>query len=253
MGLGTIFRTARQLGDVSSLEGGRGVQRLATRAGGKAVSAPARGLQIHNLVLWGAFLGFINNQIRLHRSRDVYIVNAMRYAWGYEYGFTSIAAGRRKGPPGYGFFGRGMKQAIENTWQPYKGGITLDRSGLYIGGRFAADVRSIAKGNIVQRGARRLAGREGTRLIWGTISNHKINPLESIAKKAVANIRRNIRADGLVDTGALAMATQYGPSREEAFRLSRNAAKFRLMNNRSKHTGYSDIVSSWQLFIRKIA
>jgi hypothetical protein len=253
MGLTRVFRSARGLGDLSSLEGGRAMQRLGTRAVGRAASRPARGLEVHNLFMWGAFLGWVNNQIKLSRSRDVFIVNAMRYAWGYEYGFTTIAKGRRMPPPGYGFFRKGMEDSLKTAWQPYKGGITMSRSGLYIGGRFAADVRAVAKGRMLQRSATRLAGRETTRLVWGTLANPKANPMESIAKRAVANIRRNIRSASLVDTAALAMATQYGSSREEAFRKSRAAAKYRLMTQKSRHDGYSDIVHAGELFRRKIA
>jgi hypothetical protein len=203
--------------------------------------------------MWGAFLGFLNNAVKLAASKDIYIANAMSYAYGYEQGFTTIASGRRLPPPGYGFWEKGLQEAISNSWQPYKGGFAFSRSGLYIGGRFVADIRAVAKGSLVSRGARRAAGRETSRLFWGTLGRPDLNPNEVIAQRAVAAIRRNIRGALLVDTGALAMATQFAGDRHDALMLSRRAGMEKLLSKPSRYSYTGHMPSAASLYARKIA
>jgi hypothetical protein len=183
----------------------------------------------------------------------VWVVNVMRYAYGYENGFTTVASGGRIGPPGYGFFQRGLERGLKGSWQPYKGGISFNRSGLYVGGRFAADVRAIAKGKIAQRAVRRYSGRQFTRLFWGTMANKDANPMDSLAESCVREIRKNIRGVPLFDTGALTMATQWGTSKSDAVNKSREKAEYRLSTFPSRHASYTRIESQASLFKRKIA
>jgi hypothetical protein len=251
-GLGGVFRTARVLGDISSLENNDLGYRAASRGVGKLTAMPMRGMSIHGLFMWAAFLGFLNNAVKLAASKDIYIANAMRYAYGYEQGFTTIASGRRLPPPGYGFWEAGLKESITNSWQPYKGGFTFSRSGLYIGGRFAADIRAIYKGSLLSRSANRIAGRETTRLFWGTLGRPDLNPNEVIAKRAIAAIRRNIRGALLIDTTALAMATQYAGNKHDAMMLSRRAGMEKLLSKPSRYSYYGHMPSAASLYERKI-
>lgn len=253
MGLPYIFRTARLLGDKSSLQRGfsdlprRAQMRVVGRAAGKFQA----GLSVHNLIIYAQFIRWVREAVEDKYKKPVYVVNPMKYAPLYEAGFPpGFQTTRMKGPPGYRFW----SDAIVQTFSFSGGGgskkapqLKFNRSGLYIAGRFAADIRAIYKGKMVARLARRSSGRELTRFFWGTLRNPKRNVFETLAARFVANVRRNIRnADGgpLVDTEAMVMSTQMGSTVEEALAKGRAKAyeKLRRRHGMRAHQVFAEKV-----------
>lgn len=228
MGLQNVFKTARLWGDASSVS--RGFAPVGKRAGvrvlGRASGGAMAGQGVANLFIFAYFMDFLRDAVKQANARDVYIVNAMRYSKGYDTGFITIAAGRRLPPPGYRFFQDGIEEAVSGQGRRraslQKGG--LNRSGLYIGGRFTADIRAIMGGSLLARLSRRSAGRASTAFFWGTLRDPTRNPLEGIAKNAVRAIRRNIRKHNLRDTYAMGMATQWDTTLNDALQKSRSEA-----------------------------
>lgn len=231
-GIKGAFQTARFLGDTSSLSKGYDsvAARVGRRVGGRGLGKMSAGMTIANLFIWAEFLQFMRQAIEGMNAKPVYVVTMMRYAWGYNKGFKTIPTSpKRPGPPGFGFWDKGVEAAVRGDESSSSGGragsgVGINRSGIYQGGRYMADIRSVYKGDVAGRFARRTAGAETSRFFWGTLANPDRNVMEVFAKRAVKNIRRNIRDIGLVDTGALAMSVQWGNSIEEAREKSRNAA-----------------------------
>lgn len=229
MGLPYIFRTARLLGDKSSLQRGfhdvprRARMRVVGRAAGKFQA----GMSVHNLIIYASFIRWMRESIENAYKKPVYVVNAMRYAPLYESGFPpGYQTTRMRGPPGYRFWASGLEETLNPMNDPSAQipKLKLNRAGLYIGGRFAADIKAIYRGRITDRLARRASGREVTKFFWGTLRNPTRNVVEVIAKRFVANVRRNIRGFDLVDTLAMTMAVQMGDSIEDALAKSRSKA-----------------------------
>lgn len=246
MALGNVFRVARTLGDTSSLFGG-GVSGVAARAQSRVVGRGTSSLMkmdVWGLVMWAEFFGWLNTAVQVGASKDVFVGTALPYAAGYEFGFQNPSGRRTRRP----YFFPAVTQVTAETRFGRGGGSFLSlsglgpsRSGVYVGGRFFADIRSIANGSVGQRLARRQAGGEISRFFWGTLADPTRNVNEAIANRIIALSRRAARADDLVDTSALVMSIVQGNSFEEwrqkslSEGLKRSRAAGRLTGN--KFTG----------------
>lgn len=247
MALQQIFQAGRTLGDSLSVMRSaerntlnyvesRSRRRIIGSATGKAMVS----MNVAGLMMWGQFLAFLRENIEQAMAEDVWLGTIVSYAAGYELGFTDPSGGRHRRQ----YFFSGIRRAQRNNYRIPKseaggavaaateaeleaaemaggrGGsgsetVKLSRSGLYLGGRFAADIRSIFHGRVTARVARRFAGQEASRFFWGTLSNPEKNVLMVFAVSAKREIRRNIKAQGLVDTGALLNSIAIGKSERE--------------------------------------
>lgn len=214
-GIGKIFQSARFLGDTSSLTGGGtagALARIQNRAVGRGTSKLMQ-MNVFGLIMWAEFFGFLNTAVQAAAAKDVWVGTFTPYAAGYEFGFRNPVGKRRRRP----YFFQAVEQAaMEAKFGRSRSGrgasLSVSRSGVYVGGRFFADIRAVARGSVVQRGARRVAGREISRFFWGTLKNPNRNVNHAIANRIITLSRRAARSDNLVDTGALVMSIQQADS-----------------------------------------
>lgn len=207
--VGQVFEAAQSLGDVSSLNTlGSAAERFRSRvigkAAGKAVGGVNMVLGVFGLLAWAEFFNWLTDQIRIDAAEPRAVGSFASYAAGYELGFEN--------PPGSGienqprpFFGPAI-QKIQNQFFSGSGPqkpFSLDRSGLYVEGKFLTDLRSVVRGDIPGRVGRRGAGAATSRFFWGALTNPDKNFLETLAKRIAREARKNIEQQGLVDTGAL--------------------------------------------------
>jgi hypothetical protein len=102
------------------------------------------------------------------------------------------------------------------------------RSGLYEGNRYVGDIKAFAKGDILGRGARRMAGRASASFFWGTLMRPGNNPVHAFMEMVRMQVRRNIKEMALIDTGVLRESFMLGDTLEEALENSRKAIIDRL-------------------------
>lgn len=231
-GLSRIFQTARLFGDASSLRGGARAtgRRVGRRAAGRFLGKSLFGMNIFGLIMWAEFFTWLRNAVELAAGKDFWVGTVLAYAPGYEFGFTNPVGQRRHRPF---FFDARDRVLTERTFgsrlraQPISG----SRSGIYAGGRFLADIRSVANGRIVARAGRRAAGAAASRFFWGTLAHPDRNIFELMARRTQMLARENIQAQGLIDSGALWESIQTGPTFDAMAAASEDAASGALMDS----------------------
>lgn len=240
---------ARALGDTSSITSSSVTERVRHRIMGKIAGRSMMGLGVFGLVAYAEFLQWLTNAVRRAAAKEMYLGTVITYASLYEFGLFGnvqskefpadkepgrrVTGGSTRGYRHAPFFEPGVRQAIAKR---SKGSSPISvpkggRSGLYEGGKFVADLRSIVRGDITQRFARRAAGASSSRFFWGALANPDHNILEALAKQAKTEVRRKIKEQDLIDTRALLDSIQYGESIEEMKSLSRRRATMRLVQH----------------------
>lgn len=237
--LSGIYRTARALGDTSSLgktmvrhDAKSIALRMDNRLRGRIAGRITGGLGIAGLVLWAEALSFIRRTIQQAMAKTYYVGTTASYARAWEWGhkrhnfdgtITQVAP-RQTFIPAIIIFQARLRGVSAGHFSKSPG----LRSGLYQGGRYASDVNAFYRGNIGGRLARRGAGRETARMLWGTLRNPDKNIFEDWANEIQSIIRHNIMMQDLVDTGALYYSWQTGPTKQEVADISRRAAATRI-------------------------
>lgn len=227
---GDILSFARAFGDASSLsKGARGaVGRIRSRTLGRGAGRGTTGMSVFGLIAWAAFFDFLTTEVRRAAAKQMVVLTAAAYAEGYELGWspqvatpsTNLSAPNVKQRP---FWRIGVRAAIlerEGVGRAAPFPPRINRSGLYFSGRFTADLRGIVRGDILKRLARRSSGAATTRFFWGALTNPDVNVFERLAERSRAFIRKAIRAQDLVDTGALLASVQIAPTEDEALKKS---------------------------------
>lgn len=210
-GVSRIFGIARTLGDTSSLMSGSVGGRVERRVVGRGVSKIFQ-MNVFGLIMWAEFFAFLNGAIQVAAAKDVWVGTVVPYAAGYEFGFANPVGRRTRRPY---FFDAVAQMQQEFRFGGSRGGaglLSVSRSGVYSQGRFLADIRSVARGRVVARGIRRVAGREASKLFWGSLRNPQRNILHAQANRIITLARRNVRGQELIDTRALLMSIQQGDS-----------------------------------------
>lgn len=191
-----IFETAQGLGDLSSISDfGKAKARFRNRVIGRLAGRALGGMNVWGLIMWAQFFHFLTRQIRIDAAKPAYFGTFASYAAGWELGFTRGPAKHiPDAPRPY------MRPAIrkvtaemfggKGVQTPPKGAIL--RSGLYVGGKFTLDMRSLIKGQVGERAVRRASGAETSRFFWGALMNPDKNVMESYAKLVVRHARKNV-------------------------------------------------------------
>jgi len=244
-GIPDIKRVARQFGDWSALGVGgtpttQAIQnRVRNRAlgwsAGRAYGLAKSHFGIFGLFAFAQFMGYLNDLLKAAHSSEYWVGNMTRYAGWVDRGFVHNWNGLPY-PPTY-FYRDALVQAVNEhfrsnafsgygpgTWsgralkpaKSLKEGIWRGRTGLYEGQRFLGDMYGVLRGDAVGRVARREAGRATAGFIWGTLLN-PTNQFEKLAKKVVANARRNIKnyPSTSKKTWGLSQAAQNDPVAQE--------------------------------------
>lgn len=220
-----VFTVGRALGDTSSATRGvSGVRaRIRRRAFGRVFQRGLARMGIFGLIAWAEFLDFIRDAIRSQRNEPVWIASGLPYAQYIEKGFT---APNGRHIPGKHVFKKAARRAENDLgrFNPKALPVSGVRSGVYAGGRYLADVRSVAKGTVGRRLARRGAGASVTRFFFGTLGSDA-NPSEQVAVEIAKRVREEIRRQGIKDTGAYLNSIAIGETKAEAREESLKKAK----------------------------
>jgi hypothetical protein len=209
-GISGIRKVAKLMGDTSSLKGGGDASvpsqllgRGARRGFGSQIGPLQGGLSIWGLVMYAEFLTFLKRLMDKKAEHEVYLASAATYAAAWEFGHRNA-----------------FLEAIgANPWvspRPYFFRAPLEVQ------------KAFAKGDILGRGARRMAGRASASFFWGTLMRPGNNPVHAFMEMVRMQVRRNIKEMALIDTGVLRESFMLGDTLEEALENSRKAIIDRL-------------------------